>query len=94
MNRGYFDILKSFPGYQDSEKYWHITIDRSDFFWYDLVVDSPGGYYSKDEIKKYLDNFRKQVESVNKKRFIYSPLEKKYVSILLSNQDLPSLVIN
>lgn len=86
MNRGYFDNLKSFPGYQDSEKYWHITIDRSDFFWYDLVVDSPGGYYSKDEIKKYLDNFRKQVESVNKKRFIYLFTSRKKVRFNTAKQ--------
>lgn len=67
------------PGYQDAEKSWHITLERSEFFWFELVVDPPEANDTRQMITHYLKELRANVEAALEKRFIYFYTTRKKV---------------
>ena len=71
MSRGIFDFMKNHPVYADADKRWHIELDQSTYFWYDLLVHPPEGYDTKQEIANFLKHLKKAVETQLDKRFIY-----------------------
>lgn len=71
MSRGIFDFLQNHPAYTDADKRWHIELDQSTYFWYDLLVHPPEGYDTKQEIVHFLKHLKKTVEAQLDKRFIY-----------------------
>lgn len=79
MTRGLFDVIANTTAYRGAEKYWHITLDRSEFFWYELVVDPPQFAASKQAIVAYLDALRDAVKETLEKRFIYFYLSRTKV---------------
>lgn len=79
MTRGLFNNLLSIPGYQDAEKSWHITLERSEFFWFELVVDPPETNDTRQQITQYLKDLRANVEATLEKRFIYFYTSRKKV---------------
>lgn len=79
MSRGLFSEILSMPGYQDAEKSWHITLERSEFFWFELVVDPPEASDTRQLISQYLRDLKRQVEDVLEKRFIYFYTSRKKV---------------
>jgi hypothetical protein len=79
MTRGFFNTLLSVPGYRDAKKTWHITLERSDFFWYELVVNPPSSHDTKQNIANYLNELRAGVEATLEKRFIYFYISRKKV---------------
>lgn len=85
MTRGFFNSMQHFPEYDNAEKSWHITLDRSDFFWYDLVVKPPSEDAGK-ALKKHLNDFKKFVELNNEKRFIYFFTSRKKVRFDIKKQ--------
>ncbi len=91
MTRGLFNNILSIPGYQDAEKYWHITLERSDFFWFDLVVDPPEAQDTRHLITDYLKELRSNVEAALEKRFIYFYTSRKKVRFDTKRQPAYSL---
>jgi hypothetical protein len=71
MSRGIFDFVQNHPAYADADKRWHIELDQSTYFWYDLLVHPPKGYDTKQEIANFLKHLKKAVETQLDKRFIY-----------------------
>lgn len=71
MNRGFFDFMQNQPAYTDAEKRWHIELDQSTYFWYDLLVHPPEGFDTKQHIANFLKSLKKTVETQLDKRFIY-----------------------
>lgn len=55
----------------DAEKRWHIELDQSTYFWYDLLVHPPEGFDTKQQIANFLKRLKKTVETQLDKRFIY-----------------------
>lgn len=79
MTRGLFNNLLTIPGYRDAEKSWHITLERSEFFWFELVVDPPAANDTGHLIKRYLKQLKADVETALEKRFIYFYTSRKKV---------------
>lgn len=71
MTRGIFDFMQNHPAYADADKRWHIELEQSTYFWYDLLVHPPVGYDTKQEIASFLKRLKKSVEIHLEKRFIY-----------------------
>lgn len=71
MSRGIFDFIRNHPVYTDAEKRWHIELDQSTYFWYDLLVHPPEGFDTKQHISNFLKRLKKTVETQLDKRFIY-----------------------
>lgn len=69
MTRGLFNSIRDLHEYKEADKNWYVTIERSDFFWYDLIVQPPEGVL--ENIKGHLNSFKNYVEKTNKKKFIY-----------------------
>lgn len=91
MTRGLFNNLLSIPGYQNAEKSWHITLERSEFFWFELVVDPPETNDTRQLITHYLKDLRAHVEAVLEKRFIYFYTSRKKVRFDTKRQPKYSL---
>lgn len=79
MIRGLFNNFLSIPEYQDAKKAWHVTLERSEFFWYELVVNPPEAHDTKQLIANYLKKLRSDVEATLEKRFIYFYISRKKV---------------
>ncbi|MEO7496861.1 MAG: hypothetical protein ABIV04_18140 [Massilia sp.] len=71
MSRGIFGFMKNQPAYTDTEKRWHIELDQSTYFWYDLLVHPPEGFDTRQQIADFLKRLKKAVETQLDKRFIY-----------------------
>ncbi|MGW7677948.1 hypothetical protein [Shewanella sp. S23-S33] len=71
MTRGYLDNLVGSPAYAESTKNWHITLQQSSCYWYDLIVNPPDFVNTKDSISSQLEDLRATVEQTLEKRFIY-----------------------
>lgn len=71
VTRGYFGNLASNPAYAGSKKNWHVTLQQSSCYWYDLIVNPPDFADTKDGISSQLEGLRATVEQTLDKRFIY-----------------------
>ena len=71
MTRGYLGNLTSMPAYAGSTKDWHVTLQQSSCYWYDLIVNPPDFADTKDSISSQLEELRTRVEQTLEKRFIY-----------------------
>jgi len=54
LNRGYLGQKALGPVYAESSKNWYITLDRSDCFWYELIVNPPAFVDTRRDIADYL----------------------------------------
>ena len=54
LTRGYFNQTDMGPAYTESSKNWHITLDRSNCFWYELIVNPPAFVDTRRDITDYL----------------------------------------
>lgn len=77
--RGIFDFLAKDSNYTNSEKKWWILLDRSDCFWYDLIINKHENFDTKKHISDYLKEQQKTVEQQFEKRFIYFIASRKKV---------------
>ena len=77
MTRGMYNSIQQHPEYNSSEKHWHITLDQSMFFWYDLIIEPPEGVLAS--IKNTINNFKNYVNENNEKKFIYFFTSRKKV---------------
>ncbi|RZG47722.1 hypothetical protein [Acinetobacter wuhouensis] len=84
MTRGIYNNIQEHPEYNSSEKHWHITLDQSMFFWYDLIVDPPEGVLNA--IKDSINNFKNYVNQTNEKKFIYFFTSRKKVRFNINKQ--------
>lgn len=84
MTRGMYNSIQQHPEYNNSEKHWHITLDQSMFFWYDLIVDPPDGVLNT--IKNTINNFKDHVNENNEKKFIYFFTARKKVRFNMNKQ--------
>jgi hypothetical protein len=93
MRRGMFDSMKNHDAYTKSSKRWYISLQQVDCFWFDIVVNPPGGTGTPDPIKAGMRQMKEHVEKTLEKRFIYmygarkklrfdlkKPLSKKLIS--------------
>jgi hypothetical protein len=71
VTRGYLGDLAANPAYAESTKHWHITLQQSSCYWYDLIVNPPDFVDTKDCISAQLEDLRATVEQTLEKRFIY-----------------------
>jgi hypothetical protein len=71
VSRGYFGNIASNPAYIGSTKDWHVTLQQSSCYWYELIVNPPDFADTKDAISSQLENLRAKVEQTLEKRFIY-----------------------
>lgn len=71
MTRGYLGNLADSTAYAESTKNWHITLQQSSCYWFDLIVNPPDFVNTKDSIASELENLRATVEQTLDKRFIY-----------------------
>ena len=94
MTRGLFNNILSIPAYQNASKHWHITLEHSTIFWYDLVVDPIEKYQSKQFIIDYLKDLKNKVDATLEKRFIYFYLARKKVRFNTKKQPRYSLFKN
>ena len=67
------------PAYTESSKNWHITLDRSNCFWYELIVNPPAFVDTRGDIADYLRRLKSAVEQTLEKRFIYFFVSRKKV---------------
>lgn len=79
MNRGAFDFFTNYSIYIESEKDWYIALDRSDCFWYELIVNPPDEFDTKKYALDYLKELQGAVETQLDKRFIYFLAARKKV---------------
>ncbi|HBI1354255.1 TPA: hypothetical protein JI406_RS16915 [Acinetobacter baumannii] len=84
MTRGFLNSIQDYPEYRSSEKNWHVTLDLSNFFWYDLIVNPPEN--TLKSIKSYLNDFKDYVEKTNEKKFIYFFTSRKKVRFNIEKQ--------
>jgi hypothetical protein len=71
LSRGVYSNLKNNPAYKDASKQWYIELQRSVWFWYDLVINPPEDVDTKKLITNQLKEFKQLVENRLDKRFIY-----------------------
>ena len=71
MTRGYLSNIAANPAYAGSTKDWHVTLQQSSCYWYDLIVNPPDFIDTKDSISSQLEDLRATVEQTLEKRFIY-----------------------
>lgn len=71
VNRGYLNSLAANPAYIASEKHWHITLQQTTCYWYDLIINPPEFADTKYSISSRLKELRRDVEETLEKRFIY-----------------------
>lgn len=71
MTRGNLGDLAANPAYAESTKHWHITLQQSSCYWYELIVNPPDFVDTKDGISAQLEDLRATVEQTLEKRFIY-----------------------
>ena len=83
MNRGIYKEVANAQFYAESEKDWHVELLRSDCFWYDLIVNPPGGFESNRAISEYLKKLKESLEQGIDKRFIYYIAARKKVRFSL-----------
>ena len=79
MSRGSYDSLLKMDAYNDSKKAWVIELQRSDMYWYDLIVNPTEEFNSRRDIIKQLKAYKEDVESQLEKRFIYFICSRKKV---------------
>ena len=74
MERGIFSYFSNDEFYRKIKKQWIIELEKSTWFWYDLVVrpyDFAKDINTKNLIIDYLKKLKKEVENNLEKRFIY-----------------------
>lgn len=86
MTRGMFDFLQREPSYTDSNKDWYVELSLSTCFWYDLLLHSPEGSDTKQQITDYLKQLQAIVESQLDKRFIYFLAARKKLRFCVSKK--------
>ena len=91
MTRGYFNQIDMGPAYTESSKNWHITLDRSNCFWYELIVNPPAFVDTRRDIADYLRWLKSAVEQTLEKRFIYFFVSRKKVRFDTTKQPKYSL---
>ncbi|HEY0065357.1 MAG TPA: hypothetical protein VGC21_24785 [Telluria sp.] len=91
MNRGIFGFMQNYPAYTDADKRWHIELDQSTYFWYDLLVHPPQGHDTKQEIANFLKQLKKTVETQLDKRFIYFLASRTKLRFCMSKKPRYSL---
>jgi hypothetical protein len=69
--RGTFDFLAKEGRYADAEKLWYVSLQQSDCFWMDLIIDPPLSSCASGWIKEYLADLKSRVEASLAKRFVY-----------------------
>jgi hypothetical protein len=79
VTRGYLGNLAVNPAYAESTKNWHVTLQQSSCYWYDLIVNPPDFVNTKDGISSQLEALRASVEQTLEKRFIYFFASRKKV---------------
>lgn len=92
MTRGIFDFMQNHPAYTDAEKRWHIEIDQSTYFWYDLLVHPPEGFDTKQQIANLLKRLKKTIKTQLDKRFIYFLASRTKLRFCTSRKPRYSLV--
>jgi len=91
MTRGIFNFMQNQPAYSDADKRWHIELDQSTYFWYDLLVHPPEGFDTKQHIASFLKGLKKTVETQLDKRFIYFLTSRTKLRFLTSKKPRYSL---
>ena len=91
MSRGLFDFLQREPTYTESDKDWYVELSTSTCFWYDLVIQPPEGFDTKQQITDYLKWLQATVESQLDKRFIYFLAARKKVRFCVTKKPRYSL---
>ncbi len=71
MSRGYFGSFASNPDYAGLTKDWHVTLQQSSCYWYDLIINPPDFSDTKYGISSQIEDLRARVEQTLEKRFIY-----------------------
>ncbi len=71
MTRGMFDFLRNEPAYTGADKDWYVELIQSNCFWYDLIVNPPDEFNTKQQITDFLKGLQTIVETQLDKRFIY-----------------------
>lgn len=69
--RGTFEFLAEEKAYANTDKVWYVSLQQSDCFWMDLLIDPPLGRDGPNWIKEYLSELKGMVEASLAKRFIY-----------------------
>ncbi|SEQ76208.1 hypothetical protein SAMN05216600_109163 [Pseudomonas cuatrocienegasensis] len=70
-SRGYLNFLKDHPAYKNLDKDWHVELTNYNVFWFDLLINTPGGSDYESIVSKSLNVYREEVEQNNDKRFVY-----------------------
>ena len=86
MTRGIFDFLQREPTYTGADKDWYVELSQSTCFWYDLLLDPPEGFDTKQQITDYLKQLQSTVESQLDKRFIYFLTARKKLRFCVSKK--------
>lgn len=84
MNRGYLKSLTTTATYIASKKHWHITLQQTTCYWYDLIINPPEFADTKHCISSHLKKLKKDVEQTLDKRFIYFFVSRTKVRFDLS----------
>lgn len=71
MTRGDLSYVKTNPVYMGSAKKWHITLQQSTCYWFDLIVNPPDFADTRGHIVCQLNHLKEEVENKLEKRFIY-----------------------
>jgi hypothetical protein len=94
VTRGIFDFLQREPTYADSEKDWHVELCQSTYFWYDLFLNPPEEFDTKQLITDYLKQLQAMVERQLDKRFIYFLTARKKLRFCLTKKPKYSFLGN
>lgn len=86
MTRGMFDFLLHEPTYTGSDKDWYVELIHSKCFWYDLLINPPEGFDTKQQITDYLKQLQSIVKNQLDKRFIYFLAARRKVRFCASKK--------
>lgn len=70
-SRGYMDFLKEHPVYTEARKRWYVELVSSTQFWFDLLINPPGGVDIQKMAASYMNQMREVVQASTDKRFVY-----------------------
>ncbi len=79
MTRGLFSSIANYPEYKKAVKQWYIELQRSDFYWYELIANSSELAEANKYVSNQLKELQKEVETQLEKRFIYFIATRKKV---------------
>ncbi|MFN1582924.1 hypothetical protein [Vibrio rotiferianus] len=71
MERGIFDFMQHDSVYKNSQKEWLVTLQQSQMYWYELLVNEHDEINTRKLIFSEVKELKKQVEASLKKRFVY-----------------------